>query len=204
MYKSIQLDYDFKDLRNFLDEETLNIHFDSLYKGYLNRLNKALEEENYDFRYSKEDLVHHIDEFSLKNRDTILYNLGGVLNHERYFTVLSPISSLKNTPFLKKIEEKYGSLENFKNEFLEVASHLVGSGYTNLVLDSNGNMNIINTSNQELPDFYGFYPLISLDLWEHAYFLKYHQRKDEYMNNFFNYLNYDKINKLYEETTKKI
>lgn len=204
MYKSIELDYNFKDLENFLDEETLTIHFDILYKNYLNRLNKVLEQNHYDFGYSKEELIEHIEEFPIKDRDTILYNLGGVLNHERYFTILDPHSSLKKTPFLKKIEETYGSFSNFKEEFLKVASYLVGSGYTNLVLDKDGKMLIINTSNQELPDFYGFYPLISLDLWEHAYFLKYHQKKEEYMQNFFNYLNYDEINALYEEKTKEI
>lgn len=204
MYKSIELDYNMKDLGNFLDEKTLDIHFNSLYKGYLNRLNKLLTKNGYDFRYSKEELLNHIDEFPISDRDDILYNLGGVLNHERYFSILTPISSTKENPFLTKMNEKYGSIENFKEEFKEKALHVVGSGYTNLVMDRNGGLNIINTSNQELPDFYGFYPLISLDLWEHAYFLKYYQNKEEYIDNFFNYLNYTKINELYEKKAKEI
>ncbi len=204
MYKSIELDYNMKDLENFLDEKTLDIHFNSLYKGYLNRLNKLLTKNGYDFRYSKEELLNHIDEFPISDRDDILYNLGGVLNHERYFSILTPTSSTKENPFLTKMNEKYGSIENFKEEFKEKALLVVGSGYTNLVMDRNGGLNIINTSNQELPDFYGFYPLISLDLWEHAYFLKYYQNKEEYIDNFFNYLNYTKINELYEKKAKEI
>lgn len=204
MYKSIQLDYGMNDLEGFLDEKTLDIHFNSLYKGYLNRLNKVLTDNNYDFRYTKEELLEHIDEFPIRDRDAILYNLGGVLNHERYFLGLSPSPSLKENALMMKLKEKYGSIDNFKKEFMEKALIVIGSGYTNLVMDRNGGLNIINTSNQELPDFYGFYPLISLDLWEHAYFLKYYQNKQDYINNFFNYINYEAINTVYEEKTKKL
>ncbi len=204
MYKSIQLDYGMGDLGGFLDEKTLDIHFNSLYKGYLNRLNKVLTDNHYDFRYTKEELLEHINEFPIKDRDAILYNLGGVLNHERYFLGLSPSPSLKENAFIEKLKEKYGSIDNFKKEFMEKALIVIGSGYTNLVMDRNGGFNIINTSNQELPDFYGFYPLISLDLWEHAYFLKYYQNKQDYINNFFNYINYEAINTVYEEKTKKL
>lgn len=204
MYKSIQLDYGMGDLGGFLDEKTLDIHFNSLYKGYLNRLNKVLTDNHYDFRYTKEELLEYINEFPIKDRDAILYNLGGVLNHERYFLGLSPSSSLKENALIEKLKEKYGSIDNFKKEFMEKALIVIGSGYTNLVMDRNGGLNIINTSNQELPDFYGFYPLISLDLWEHAYFLKYYQNKQDYINNFFNYINYEAINTVYEEKTKKL
>ena len=204
MYKSIELNYGMNDLEGFLDEKTLDIHFNSLYKGYLNRLNKVLALDNYDYRYTKEELVEHIDEFPIKDRDAILYNLGGVLNHERYFLGLTPNSSSRENALIEKLKEKYGSIDNFKKEFTDKALEVVGSGYTNLVMDRKGGLNIINTSNQELPDFYGFYPLISLDLWEHAYFLKYYQNKQDYINNFFNYINYEAINTIYEEKTKKI
>ncbi len=203
MYKAIQLDYTSDQIKDFLDEKTMDIHFNTLYKGYLNRLNKYLNEQGYDFRYTKEELVNHIDEFELSSRDNILYNLGGVLNHERYFDMLTPNQKTLKDPFKNKILETYGSLDNFKTEFKSKALTLVGSGYTNLVLDKSGNLNIINTSNQEIPDLYGFKPLISLDLWEHAYFLKYYQNKEEYINRFFNYLDYDKVNAIYEKASQK-
>lgn len=199
MYKSIKLDYSFSSMTPFLDEKTLDIHFNRLYQGYLNRLNQALEESGYDFRYTKEELVDYIDQFPLEKRDKILYNLGGVLNHERYFLLLTPIKKEMKTPFLDKIKETYGSLENFKEEFLKVALTLTGSGYTNLVLDRKKNLNIINTSNQEIPDLYGFKPLISLDLWEHAYFLKYENDKEKYIRQFFNFIDYEKVSDLYEK-----
>ncbi len=203
MYKAIDLNYSFEDINNFIDSKTMDIHFNTLYKGYLNRLNKYLQGENYDFRYSKEELINHIDEFSLYSRDDILYNLGGTLNHERYFSVITPTQNIVQSEFLEAINKKYGSIDNFKNEFKDKALNLVGAGYTNLVVDRNGEFNIINTSNQEIPDIYGFNTLISLDLWEHAYFLKYYQNKTEYIDNFFNYIDYDKVNNLYEKAIKK-
>jgi len=202
MYNSIELNYSFDETSSFLNEKTMDIHFNILYKGYLNRLNKALLENNYDFEYSLEELVNHIDEFPLKSRDDILFNLGGVINHERYFLSLTPNQKKLSGKLLDKINETYGTFDNFKKIFIEKALTLVGSGYTNLVLDKNNNLNIINTSNQELPDFYGFRVLISLDLWEHAYYLTYYQDKTEYINRFFNFLDYDRINRLYEKETQ--
>lgn len=202
MYNSIELNYSFDEMSSFLNEKTMDIHFNILYKGYLNRLNKALLENNYDFEYSLEELVNHIDEFPLKSRDNILFNLGGVINHERYFLTLTPNQKKLSGKLLDKINETYGTFDNFKKIFIEKALTLVGSGYTNLVLDKNNNLNIINTSNQELPDFYGFKVLISLDLWEHAYYLTYYQDKTEYINRFFNFLDYDRINRLYEKETQ--
>jgi Fe-Mn family superoxide dismutase len=204
MYKTIELDYTNEQLKNFIDEQTMELHFNTLYKGYLNRLNQLLSEQNYDFRYSKEELVNNIEEFPLSVRDDILYNLGGVLNHERYFSLLTPEQKESSLPILNKIEDTYGSLSNFEEEFKNQASNLVGSGYTNLVLDKSGNLNIINTSNQEIPDIYGFQTLLSLDLWEHAYFLKYYQDKEEYIDQFFNYIDYDKVNTRYEEAQNQL
>jgi Fe-Mn family superoxide dismutase len=202
MYKSIELDYNLDELNNFL-ESRIDIHFD-IYQEYLNNLNDILKNSNYDFKYSKEELIDYIDEFEMKDRDDILYNLGGVLNHERYFNIMAPTKVFNENAFLNKINDTYGSFDKFKEEFMNIAASLVGSGYTNLVIDKSGDLKIINTSNQELPDLYGFYPLISLDLWEHAYFLKYYQNRSEYIDDFFDYLNYDKINEIYEKKIQEI
>jgi len=199
MYNSIDLDYLFNELENFIDEKTLNVHFNVLYKSYLNRLNKILLENNYDFEYSLEELVNHIDEFPIKYRDDILYNLGGVMNHEKYFLFLTPDKKTLSGKLLVKINDTYGNFENFKKLFKEKALTLVGSGYTHLIMDKNNNLNIINTSNQEVPEYYGFKTLISLDLWEHAYYPTYYENKEEYINRFFNFLDYEKINRLYEK-----
>jgi len=195
MYLLKPLPYDYNDLEPYIDARTLNIHRNRHQKKYLDNLNKLLIKNNYDFRYSMEDLVKKIDEFPLLDRADILYNLGGVLNHDLYFDSMSP--RYKNNPtdeLEKAIIKDFGSVSNFKNTFFNLAQNLVGSGYTFLVLNSDGKLNLINLSNQETPYYYDFLPIIALDLWEHAYYLKHQNEKDKYIRDFFKVIDYEKAN----------
>ena len=139
--------------------------------------------------------------FPIEDRGDILYNLGGVLNHELYFNNIS--NNKKNIPTGKikdAINKKYGSYNNFKKTFIDTALKLVGSGYTYLVLDRNNDLNIISLSNEDTPYSYGFKPIIALDMWEHSYYLKYNVNKNVYVNNFFEILDFDKVSNIYEES----
>lgn len=181
-------------LSPYIDDETINIHYNKHYLNYLNKLNELLKEENYDYRYSKEELVKHIDIFNLDKRGDILYNLGGVLNHELYFSNMS--NNQNNYPtdtLLNKINDKYGNYENFKKEFINTASNLKGSGYTFLTVDKNNNLLILSTSNQDTPYSYDLTPIMTIDLWEHAYYLKYKNDRNSYIENFFNIIDYQKV-----------
>ena len=109
-----------------------------------------------------------------------------------------PIGKIKEV-----IDLYFGNYENFKEQFIENAMNLKGSGYTFLVLDDKNNLKIINTSNQDTPYYYGFIPIMALDLWEHSYYLKYKDKKRDYINSWFNLIDFVKINSLYEESTKK-
>lgn len=200
MYESIKLNYEYDELEPYIDTKTVGLHYNTHYLRYLEKLNKILKDNGYDFKYSKVELINHIDEFPLNIRDDILFNLGGVLNHELYFKNMNPKKSNKPTGKIKNaIDKKYGNYENFKKEFKNITRELVGSGYTNLVMNKNKKLNIINTSNQEIPYLYGFIPLISLDLWEHAYYINYQNNKDDYIDAFFEIIDFDYINKIYEE-----
>lgn len=205
MYKSVVLPYDYNALEPVIDEKTVNIHYNKHYLGYLNKLNNFLNSVNYDYRYSKEDLVKHIDEIPLSIRDDVLYNLGGVINHELYFYSMGnkkinvPIGSLN-----KKIIEQFGSFSNFKKKFIEASNYLVGSGYTFLIVNKNGDLEIINTPNQETPYIYDLIPIMALDLWEHAYYLLYQNRRSDYINNFFEIIDFNNINQNYEEALSKV
>ena len=205
MYKSVILPYNYGDLEPVLNSETINVHYNKHYLGYLEKLNKILNDINYDYRYTKEELVSHIDEIPIDVRDDVLYNLGGVLNHELYFYSMSnnkvnvPIGALR-----KKIIDEYGTIENFKDEFIKTANKLVGSGYAFLVLNNNLKLEIINTPNQETPYLYGLIPIMALDLWEHAYYLVYRNRRGEYIEKFFEIVDYNNINKNYEKAVKEI
>lgn len=193
MYKIKDINYNKTD---FLNEEVIYYH-KILYKRYLDRLNALLIKNNHNFYVKKEDIVNNLEMFPIEDRGNILFNLGGVLNHELYFDNIEPGKNILNNEIMKKINLEYGSILEFKNIFKGVALKLVGSGYTFLVIDKNNKLKIINMTNQETPLSIGYIPLIALDLWEHAYYLQYNVNKEDYIDKFLNNLNFDNINKVY-------
>lgn len=180
----------------FLIEEVIYYH-KILYKRYLDRLNALLVKNNYNFNVEKEEIVNNLEIFPIEDRGNILFNLGGVINHELYFDNIEPSKNILNNEILNKIEMEYDSILEFKNIFKTTALKLVGSGYTFLVLDKNNKLKIINMTNQETPLSIGYIPLIALDLWEHAYYLQYNVNKEEYIDKFLNNLNFNNINRVY-------
>lgn len=197
MFEKIKLDY--ASLEPYIDDRTLDIHYNKHYQKYVDNLNKLLKQGNYSFS-SIYDLIENIDKINLNDRGEILFNLGGVINHSFYFYDMSDRGNNKPVGKIKEdIEIYFNSYDEFKDKFKESAMNLQGSGYTFLVLDDNKNLKIINTSNQDTPYYYGFIPIITLDLWEHAYYLKYQNRKSDYVDAWFNLIDFVKINKLYEK-----
>lgn len=197
MYKTKPLPYPYDALEPIISSTTVNIHYNRHQANYLKNLNEALKKANYNGNEKIEDIIKNIDSFPLEYRGDILFNAGGVINHELYWDSMGVVSLPKG--ILKdKINNTYGSYENFKKEFIEKAKKLVGSGYTFLVKDDKNNLNIINTSNQDSPYSYGFVPLLTIDLWEHAYYLDYQNNKLDYINNFFSIINFDNAEKIYE------
>lgn len=172
------------------------MHYYKHQKNYLNKLNELLIKNNYDFKYSLEDLSKHINEFDESDRKDILFNLGGVINHNIYFNSMSPNKIPPNNNLMKLINDKYGSYDNFKKEFKISALSIKGSGYTYLVLDGN-DINIVNLLNQDNPYNYNYTPLIGLDMWEHAYYINYENKKDIYIDNFFDIIDFSMANKIF-------
>lgn len=197
MFEIKSLPYNYDALEPIISTTTVNIHYNKHEKGYLDRLNKFLKEANYTGNYTIEEIIINIDKFPKEYRDNILYNAGGVVNHDLYWRSMGKLS-LPSGKLLEMIVDKYGSYDSFKKQFIETASKLVGSGYTFLVMDKNKDLKIINMSNQESPLSYGFIPLFTIDLWEHAYYLDYQNKRDDYINNFFSIVNFDEASKIYE------
>lgn len=193
MYKKINLPY--TSLEPYISDETLHFHYGKHYSSYLDHLNKMVG----DLNYSKEEIVFHIEDFPSVIRDDLLYQVGGVLNHELYFLNMG----FQKTPFKGELKEKilntYGSEEAFIEAFKEKSQKLVGSGYTFLVIKQDGNLDIINLSNQDTPYSYGMIPIMALDLWEHAYYLDYKNDRNLYIHNFFQIVDFDYISNLYDE-----
>ena len=194
MYQKIELPY--TTLEPYISDRTLTIHYNNHYLNYLNKLNELVDNT----KYNKIELFNNLDDYNIELRDKILFNLGGVVNHELYFNNFSlnknniPIGSIK-----EQIDKQYNNYDNFKKEFKDIALSLTGSGYTFLVINENKELQIINMPNQESPYMYGMIPIMALDLWEYAYYLDYQNNKSKYIDAFFEILDFNKINKLYEE-----
>lgn len=198
MYNRLILDYDYNSMEPIIDGETMYIHYNKHYLGYLDKLNSLLESSNYNYKYSKEELADKIDIFPIDKRGDILYNLGGVINQEIYFTSISNRGNIYPSGKLAEdINTYFGSYDNFKKEFKESANNLKGSGYTFLVKDKNNKLLIINTSNQDTPYYYGFTPIMGIDLWEHAYYLQYKNNRSLYIDNYFKIVDFKKISARY-------
>lgn len=185
MYKLPELNYLFQDVEPYIDIHTMGLHYYKHYQNYLDQLNSLLTKNNYDYRYSLEELVNHISEFPVGDQDSILYNLGGVLNHNLYFKSMNPNKRQKPIVKLKEyIDKKYGSYDKFFDEFKNMALKIRGSGYTFLVLKKDGQLAIMNVTNQETPLSFGYIPLFNVDVWEHAYYLNYENDRSKYLDNF--------------------
>lgn len=197
MYKLEKLPYLFQDLEPFVDTHTLGLHYNKHAQNYLNNLNKLLIKNNFDYRYDINELVFHINEFAKEDQESILFNLGGVINHNLYWKSMNDSKRKKAEGKLKeKIEKTFGSDEIFWKLFKEEVLKLKGSGYTFLILKGDGDLAIMNFSNQDMPLSYGYIPLFNVDLWEHAYYLNYENDKNKYLDNFIQIADFTFANKI--------
>ena len=198
MYSSVDVNY--SSLEPFISKATLEEHY-KIYLKYLKKLNELLSTTNN--IYSKAYLLQHIDVLPLTIRGEVLYYLSGVVNHELYFFGMSNDNNTNvSNKLVSDIVENFGSVSNFKDQFRESAMNIKGSGYTFLVIDNNKKLRIINTSNQDNPYYYGYIPVMALDVWEHAYYLDYYSNREEYVNNFFEKVDFVKLNVNYENVLK--
>ena len=196
-----KLPYSYSALKNFIDPETMNVHYNKHYKGYVDKLNNALSKK----KQGDLDLEKIIKTISRFDKD-IRNNAGGAFNHALFWNMLSPTPQRLTGELYKKITKQYGTFTKFKKEFEKIAKERFGSGWVWLVLTSTNNLKIMTTPNQDNPLMNvienGGFPLLGLDLWEHAYYLKYKNKRDEYISNFWGVVNWDFVTKMYEMKTK--
>jgi Fe-Mn family superoxide dismutase len=192
-----KLPYSYSALKQFIDSETMNFHYNKHYKGYVDKLNDALSKK----KYGDLDLEKIIKTISRFDKD-IRNNAGGAFNHALFWNMLTPNSKPLKGELYKKITKQWGTFTNFKKEFEKIAKDRFGSGWAWLVLTPRNTLKIMSTSNQDNPLMNviegGGFPLLGLDVWEHAYYLKYKNKRDEYISNFWKVVNWDFVTKLYE------
>lgn len=197
MYKLNSLPFLYQDLEPYIDTHTIGVHYHKHHQNYLNKLNLLLQNNNYDYRYNIYELLYHINEFKEKDREDILFNLGGFLNHDLYWKSINPNHEEPKGKLKEQIIKQYNSLENFFTLFKESGLKLKGSGYTFLILKNNGMLDIINLPNQETPLTFGYIPLFNIDMWEHAYYLNYKNEKKKYVDNFINIADFNNANNIF-------
>ena len=197
MYKLESLPFKYQDLEPYIDTHTMGLHHNKHQANYLKNLNNLLKKNNYNFSYPIEELYLHLDEIKEEDKNDVLFNWGGVINHNLYWQSINPKD--REVPIgnlLDKIIQKYGNLNNFKETFINTALKLKGSGYTFLVKTPTNDIDIINISNQDSPLLLGYKPLFNVDMWEHAYYLNYKNNKKDYLDNFFEISNFYYANKV--------
>lgn len=205
MYQLQKLPFLYQDLEPYIDTHTVGVHHNKHEKNYLNNLNNLLTKNNYNFKYNINQLVFHINEFPIEDQENILFNLGGVLNHNLYWKSIDPKKKQKPIMDLKKeLDKKYGSIDNFLKKFKESALNLKGSGYTFLILNKKNELEIMNFKNQDLPQLQGYIPLFVIDMWEHAYYLNYKNNKSDYIDNFLQIADFTFANENYNNIVKQI
>lgn len=197
------LPYNYDALEPYIDKETMEIHHDKHHKTYVNKLNKALEGHEEIQAKDVEYLLKNLDSVSEEIRTAVKNNAGGHLNHSFFWTVLKK-DVQPSGEVLKAIITDFGSYDNFLQEFKNAAVTQFGSGWAWLVLNPNGNkLEIAQTRDHETPITDNKIPLLVVDVWEHAYYLKYQNRRPDYVDAFINVINWDQVNKNLLEATQK-
>jgi Fe-Mn family superoxide dismutase len=196
-YNLPDLPYAYDALEPHFDKETMNIHHTKHHNAYVTNLNKALEGNEDLQSKSIEDLISNMDAIPENIRTAVRNNGGGHANHSLFWELLSPNGGGSPTGALADaINEKFGSFDAFKEQFANAGATRFGSGWAWLVL-ADGELEIMSTANQDSPIMEGKTPLLGLDVWEHAYYLNYQNRRPDYISAFWNVVNWDEVAKRY-------
>lgn len=188
------LEYDYNALEPYFDTETMKIHHDKHQVGYTTKLNNALESQPELFEKTPEEILANLNMVNENIRLAVKNNGGGHVHHSFFWSILRPgqENNLPSGKLLEAMTTTFGSWDKFKEEFSNKALTTFGSGWTWLSLASD-KLIIETTPNQDSPYTLGHTPILCLDVWEHAYYLKYQNRRNEYIENFFPIINWNKV-----------
>ena len=194
-----KLNYEFSALEPHIDALTMKIHYTKHHQGYTNNLNASLEGNNDLLSMSIVEILSNLDKVPGSIRQAVINNGGGFYNHSLFWENLSADGSDEPRGVLKEaINSKFGSLTELQELFNKAAATRFGSGWAWLVVDENGELAISSTANQDNPVSLGQTPILGLDVWEHAYYLHYQNRRPDYICAFWNIVNWEVVEKRYE------
>lgn len=194
-YELPELPYAYDALEPHIDKETMNIHHTKHHNTYVTNVNNALADHSDLQGKSVEELIANLDAVPEAIRTAVRNNGGGHANHSLFWQILSPNGGGNPTGELASaIDAKFGSFDAFKEEFAKAATTRFGSGWAWLSV-ANGELEVSSTANQDSPIMEGKTPLLGLDVWEHAYYLNYQNRRPDYIGSFWNVVNWDEVSK---------
>jgi Fe-Mn family superoxide dismutase len=194
------LPYNYNALEPMIDAQTMEIHYSKHAAAYSTNLKDAVKAENVDPKLTLEEILANISSYSVKMRN----NGGGHYNHELFWKSMKPKGEgMPSGKLLEAIEKEFGSFASFKTLFSDAAKNRFGSGWAWLIINDKKKLNVISTPNQDNPlmnvsDIKGF-PILCLDVWEHAYYLKYQNKRADYIENWWKIINWEYIQNRYEK-----
>ncbi len=200
MHQLPELSYPYDSLEPFIDKATMELHHLKHHQTYVDKLNSALSEYPEFQNLSIEELLRNIQNLPDEVRQSVINNGGGHANHSLFWRIMSPNGARKPKGDLADaIESTFGGFEEFKKQFSEKAMNVFGSGWAFLIKNPNGTISLKRHSFQNSPLMYGNVPILGLDLWEHAYYLKYQNRRGDYIAAWWNVVDWDKVSELFLE-----
>jgi len=192
-YTLPELPYPYTALEPNIDARTMEIHHTKHHQTYINNVNAALEGSDLADK-PIEHVLTNLDKLPAGKKQAVINNGGGHANHSLFWTVMSPDGGGSPDGDLgKAIDSAFGSFDDFKKEFADAAAKRFGSGWAWLVVDSSKNLKVISTANQDSPLMDGHIPLLGLDVWEHAYYLSYQNKRPDYVAAFWNVVNWKQV-----------
>lgn len=197
MFTLPDLPYDFGALEPWVDETTMRLHHDKHHATYVKNVNDALAGNEELLNMDINDLIQNLDKVPENVRTKVRNNGGGHANHTLFWTMMAPnAEKLPAGIVADKLGNQFGSFEEFKEEFTKAALGVFGSGWAWVITDGDG-LKIVTTPNQDTPVMEGNHPILGIDVWEHAYYLNYQNRRPDYLKAWWNVVNWAEVAKRY-------
>lgn len=197
-----ELDYQYNALEPHIDAKTMEIHHSKHHQAYISKFDAALEGTSFELK-KVSDVLSDMSVIPDNIKGAVRNNGGGHLNHSLFWKIIGPnVGGEPSGEIGQKISDTFGSFEEFKRLFANEATTRFGSGWAWLVVDGNGELSVQSTPNQDSPIMEGLFPILGLDVWEHAYYLNYQNRRPDYIGAFWNIVNWNRVAEFYQLAKK--
>jgi superoxide dismutase, Fe-Mn family len=202
-YEVPALPYDYSALEPYIDTQTMHLHHDKHHQAYVTNLNAALEKAPELQKLSAEELLKSLGNVPEAIRNAVRNNGGGHVNHTMFWTIMGPnAGGDPSGAIATAIKSTFGDFSAFKEKFNDAGLKQFGSGWAWLVRDQAGKLQVMSSANQDNPMSQGFFPIMGNDVWEHAYYLKYQNRRGDYLKEWWNVVNWAEVNNRFQESQK--